>query len=184
MKAESEAYPASAVRGRFERVARNPYLIVSLAAALIAILLVLWAVLQSDPLVIHEIFLVYFVSLPILVAVGLFAISRAGNGARSWPRLVLRWVASSACAVIVAVLIYGLGWSLVVSHLQSVQTELTEYNYPHFSYSVYGHNPPKTKVHAGMQAIDETVYDLEGKQLRLSGLWKERPIVVEFGSIT
>ncbi|MCL7417041.1 MAG: hypothetical protein M8354_04285, partial [Halalkalicoccus sp.] len=39
-------------------------------------------------------------------------------------------------------------------------------------------------VTSGTEAPDATVYTLEGNPVELSGLWEDRPIVIEFGSIT
>lgn len=39
-------------------------------------------------------------------------------------------------------------------------------------------------VTAGDKAVDATVYTLEGDPVELLSLWEDRPIVVEFGSIT
>ncbi|WP_157982405.1 deiodinase-like protein [Nocardiopsis sp. FIRDI 009] len=36
----------------------------------------------------------------------------------------------------------------------------------------------------GRQAIDATLYDVEGRSIELSSLWREWPVVIEFGSIS
>ncbi|MBI4460649.1 MAG: hypothetical protein HY648_11400, partial [Acidobacteria bacterium] len=57
------------------------------------------------------------------------------------------------------------------------------YNYPHFHYSYYLSGAER-RAKAGGEALDATLYTLEGNEVRLAELWKERPILVEFGSIT
>lgn len=56
------------------------------------------------------------------------------------------------------------------------------YNYRHFSIPMGGH--VHRGVQAGEEAVDATLYTLSGNPVSLSERWQDRPIVLEFGSIT
>jgi peroxiredoxin len=61
---------------------------------------------------------------------------------------------------------------------------MTTYDYPHFAFAHYTSGQEQRRVEVGRPAIDETLYDLDGNPVALSSLWNQRPIVVEFGSIS
>lgn len=57
------------------------------------------------------------------------------------------------------------------------------YNYRHFRFTTYGADVDRN-ASAGRPAVDGCVSTLDGDEIQLSQLWQERPIVIEFGSIT
>jgi hypothetical protein len=69
-------------------------------------------------------------------------------------------------------------------------TEVDAYNYEHFDAYVesgvdereFGSFP--NMLHAGERAPDGELTVLEGERLRLSELWKQQALVLEFGSFT
>jgi peroxiredoxin len=58
------------------------------------------------------------------------------------------------------------------------------YDYPHFAFAYYSSGQQQRRVEVGRHAVDETLYDMNGNAVALSSLWHQRPIVVEFGSIS
>lgn len=60
--------------------------------------------------------------------------------------------------------------------------EADGYNYRHFRFAAY--EGTRRNVRAGDPAPDGTLYTLDGDEVTLAGLWRERPAVVEFGSVT
>lgn len=56
------------------------------------------------------------------------------------------------------------------------------YNYDRFEFDSYA--GPSGGVTAGDDAADGKLYTVDGRSIRASSLWGERPIVLEFGSIT
>jgi len=67
---------------------------------------------------------------------------------------------------------------------------VTAYNYEHFDLYVesgqddreFGAFP--NMLHAGERAPDGELTPLDGERVRLSDLWRERGLVLEFGSFT
>lgn len=57
------------------------------------------------------------------------------------------------------------------------------YNYDRFRYSHYA-GKIERDVDAGDEAVDATLHTLDGGSVELSELWSERPVVLEFGSVT
>lgn len=57
------------------------------------------------------------------------------------------------------------------------------YNYDHFRFGYYT-AAREDHARAGERAPDGELVDLDGRSVRLSSLWSERPLVLEFGSIT
>lgn len=55
------------------------------------------------------------------------------------------------------------------------------YNFEHFGVPA---TKPERNVTAGEEAVDVTLYTLDGDTVDLADLWAENPVVVEFGSIT
>ncbi len=156
-----------------KRITRNPYLAFPLGAALAMALVVGWSLLQSDRLVINEAFLVYLLLLPLLAATySLIVRARA-----SWVRWIMTCVGTTALGYIAAFAVF------VASGVLFPYESVSVYNYPRFHYSYYLSGEER-RVTPGGEALDETLYSLAGDEVRLSDLWKERPIVVEFGSVT
>ena len=173
-----------------ERIIQNPYLTITFGTAILMILIEIWSFLQSDRLVIRQAFLIFLLLLPALAALGISFSYRFGNGRihKSWRQWVLKWIGSTSIAFIAAFVVYA-AWGFVFpygiarsSNIHSAPI-IAEYNYPHFGYSFYARGK-QWRVAAGEKALDETLYDLNGNKIKLSRLWEERPIVVEFGSVT
>ena len=57
------------------------------------------------------------------------------------------------------------------------------YNYDRFGFDEYAVARDRG-VEAGDEAVDATLYDRSGRRVELSEYWAERPVVVEFGSVT
>ena len=156
------------------KIIHNPYLAFPLGTALAMALVAGWSLVQSDRLVINEAFLVFLLLLPLLAAgYSLIVGTRA-----SWFRRILTWVGTSALGIIAAFSVF------LTSSAVFAYTSVPVYNYAHFDYSDYGMRRAERRMSAGGKALDGTLYTLEGNEVRLSDLWKERPIVVEFGSVT
>ncbi len=156
-----------------KRIARNPYLGFPLGVALAMGLAVAWSLTHEDRLVVNQIFVVSLLVIP-LSAAGYFFIV----GARaSWFRRILTWVGTSALGIMAAFVVFFASGIVIPYSSASV------YNYPHFHYSYYLRGEQR-QVTAGDVAVDETLRTVEGNVVSLSELWKDKPIVVEFGSIT
>jgi len=155
------------------RILENPFLAFPLGVALAMALGVAWSLTQDDRLVINEIFVVFLLGVPLLAAVYSLIV-----GARaSWVRRVMTWVGTAALGIIATFVVFFASGILIPYKRVSV------YNYPHFHYSYYLAGAER-RVSAGDEALEETLYTLEENPVKLSDLWKERPIVFEFGSIT
>lgn len=69
-------------------------------------------------------------------------------------------------------------------------TDLAAYNYEYFDQHVAegGHEKDEAAFRAGFQAgeaaEDFSLPSLDGDEVRLSHLWKSKPLVMEFGSFT
>jgi hypothetical protein len=69
-------------------------------------------------------------------------------------------------------------------------TEVDAYNYEHFDAYVESRGDERefgsfpNMLHAGERAPDGELTLLEGERLRLSELWKQQALVLEFGSFT
>lgn len=61
-------------------------------------------------------------------------------------------------------------------------TSDSEYNFDLFE--DFDHESRERKVDAGDEAVDGTLYQTDGKEIQLSSLWSDQPVVLEFGSIT
>jgi hypothetical protein len=67
---------------------------------------------------------------------------------------------------------------------------VTAYNYEHFDqYVESGHDEREfgafpNMLHAGERAPDGELTPLDGERVRLSELWREQGLVLEFGSFT
>lgn len=154
-----------------KRILGNPYLAFPLGVALAMALAVAWSLTQSDRVVINQVFLGFLFLLPLLAAVFAFLVRQA------WLRRITTWLATTALGLISAYVVFLA--SGVVFPYKSVPV----YNYPHFHYSSYAMGGAR-RVNSGELARDGTLYTLKGDPVRLSDLWKERPIVIEFGSVT
>jgi len=151
----------------------NPFLAFPVGVALAMALGVAWSLGQNDRLVVNEIFVVYLLALPLLAAGYSFFVA-AGT---SWPRRLGTWVGTAVLGSVAAFVVFFASGILIPYQRVSV------YNYPHFHYSYYLAGAER-RVTSGGKALDETLYTVEGNQVQLAGLWTERPIVVEFGSVT
>lgn len=149
----------------------NPFLAFPLSVGLAMALGVAWSIRQDDRLVVNEIFVVFLLALPLVAAGYAFLV---GEG---WLRRLGIWVGTAVLGSVAAFLVFFASGILIPYQRVSV------YNYPHFHYSYYLAGAER-RVTSGGKALDETLYSLEGNQVKLADLWNERPIVVEFGSVT
>ena len=157
------------------RIIHNPFLGFPLSVALAMVLAVAWSLTRDDRLVINQIFLVVLMVIPLSAAAYSFFIVRARA---SWFRRLATWVGTVALGSIVAFGVFLASGILIPYNSTPV------YNYPHFHYAHYERGGTGQRVAAGDQAVEETLSTLEGNPVSLTDLWQERPIVVEFGSIT
>ncbi|MBI4455785.1 MAG: redoxin domain-containing protein [Acidobacteria bacterium] len=171
-------------------VLQRPYLIILGAAVGLTMVLEGWALMQEDRLVINQALLAALPLLPLLVGLTLWAVSplTPGGKRRKWWNWLLHWIGGTA-AVLVAVVVVHLAWvfmfpyhTAVASNRQTLSVA-DAYNYRHFGYSFYVRGKQR-RVAEGQHVLDETLTNLQGNRIQLSSLWQERPIVVEFGSIT
>jgi len=165
-------------------------LMVPLGTVGMTILLEGWSFFQADPLVINQLFLALLLALPLWVALSLLLIPRfwSGKPHTHWGLWILKWMGSTALAFMAALTVY-VTWGMVLPYRTALassshtDSQIAEYNYAHFGYGSYNRGRER-RVSPGEEALDETLFDLEGDSIQLSNLWRERPIVVEFGSIT
>lgn len=156
-----------------KRIANNPYLLFPLGAAVSMALLVGWSLLLSDRLAANNLYAVFLLLLPVLSAVYCFS----GRVRASGGRRVVKWVGSSILSELVSVIVLFAAMALIPVKARAA------YNYPHFYPGTYPGAQGQI-ARAGGKAPDETLYTLQGDAVSLAGLWTERPIVVEFGSVT
>lgn len=155
----------------------NPLFAVSVATAVLMILMFLGAIGSPDPLVINGFFPFSLLVIPVLATISLlFHQRRAGKGL-SWGRMGLLWLGGNVLGLVVSVLL------LIAFHTLVQPREDSAYNYNHFGFSSYLAGKERQVVEGG-SAQDGVVYDLQGNAVQLSRLWQERPMVLEFGSIT
>lgn len=158
-----------------QRIARNPYLAFPLAAAVAMALLVGWSLLLSNRLTANNAFAVFFLLIPLLAALYCFSgWARASGG-----RWIVKWLGTSVLGLLASGVVGFASIALIPFKALSTYT----YNYPHFNVAVY---PTRGggSVRPGEQAADGTVYTLDENPVRLADLWKEKPVVIEVGSIT
>ncbi|MBI2821575.1 MAG: hypothetical protein HYX74_05070 [Acidobacteria bacterium] len=170
-------------------VFQRPYLLTVGVTAALTVILHGWAFFHEDRLVVNQILLVFLALLPLLVALSLWPARgcQACRGKKSRHR-ALHWIGGTTAAFAVALAIHyawGFMFPYRVTADSGAQTlsPAAAYNYDHFGYSFYVGGKQR-RVEAGQPALDEALTDLQGNRVQLSSLWKERPIVVEFGSIT
>lgn len=164
--------------GAMKRITDNPYLVFPLGAVVGMALLVGVSLLQSDRLIFNDAFPVFFLLLPLLAALFSF-VGRvpAGESKSLWDRRVVKWLGTTVLALAGSFAIWFSSGFIPYDGGPA-------YNYPRFHYVYYPQAAARQRVSAGGKALDETLYTLEGNKVALSELWKGRPIVVEFGSIT
>jgi hypothetical protein len=134
--------------------------------------------LLRDRLLFNDAFPLFFLLIPVAAAVySSLGRRRATGRPNIWDRWVAKWLGSSVLGLTASFAIW------FVSGFIPYDGGLA-YNYPRFHYVYSRRDAALQQVSAGDQARDATVYTLEGNPLGLSELWKEKPIVVEFGSIT
>jgi len=155
----------------------NPFLVIALGTALPMMVMLVWALLQTDRVVINQAFALFLPLLPILVTVYLVFNRRSIDPKPRWPRFALIWIGGNALGVSVATVLFALFHALALAEADR------GYNYSHFGFSSYLEGRQRQLV-PGEKAQDEILYDLKGNTVQLSSLWKQSPIVVEYGSIT
>ncbi len=153
----------------------HPLAAIPLGAAVTMLLISIWAAFQSDRLVVNQVFLVFLPVLPLVSAGYVLIGSRTGEGKKGGR--VLHWLGGNALGLIIAMILFVGFHTLVPAN--TFQT----YNYQHFGFSSYVQGTQR-RVAEGERALDAVLFDLEGRRVQLSSLWREKPIAVEFGSIT
>ncbi len=80
----------------------------------------------------------------------------------------------------------ALATRLLFSRLLPAGADVEEpvYNYAHFAYEYYAPSGGPRGLPAGSRVPDDTVYDQSGRPVRLGELYRKRPIVLEFGSVS
>jgi hypothetical protein len=157
------------------RIIRNPVLGFPLCVALAMALGVAWSLTRDDRLVINQIFLVVLALIPLSGAGYAIFIAKAGG---SGFRKLVTWVGTVVLGGFAAFAVF------FASGILLPYNSTPSYNYAHFHYAHYIRGGTEQRVFAGDQAVEETLYNLEGNPVSLSELWRDKPIVVEFGSIT
>jgi len=159
-------------------IARSPFVIFPLGAAVIVVLLSAWFAINDDTLAVNQGFLGLLVAIPVIVALCLVAGGRFWNPAstRNIGRWLWSWLGSSVLALVFASVSFA-----VVGPVD--EAAYADYNYLHFDRDAYV-TADQRRVTAGSPALDQTIYDLDGNEVRLSTLWQSRPVVIEFGSVS
>ena len=157
-----------------KRILHNPYVVFPLGSALAVALIVGWSFMLSDRLDANVAFPVFFLLLPLLAA--LYSFRGRAHASRS--RWIGRWLGTTVLGFLAALVVFT-----AADVLFPYKPSPGYYNFTRSHYAHYLHGAER-RVSAGDKALEETLYTLEGDGVRLSDLWKERPIVVEFGSAT
>ena len=160
-------------------IARSPFVIFPLGAAVIVALLSAWFVVAADTLAINQAFLGFLVAIPVIVALCLVAGGRLWNPAstRNIGRWLWSWLGSTVLALVFAIVALA-----VLGPVDEAAN--AEYNYLHFNPGGGYEMADQRGVAAGGPALDQTIYDLDGNEVQLSTLWQGRPVVIEFGSVS
>jgi len=156
------------------RIFGNPIVVLPLGAALVVVLLSVVSGFGPDPQVINERFLIFLMCVPFLVAICM------GIGKRFWNRaggLFLTWLGSTVLAITLSMVAFAYT-------APADPAAYAVYNYLHFDSDAYATANPLRKVVAGDAALPHTIYDLQGNEVPLATLWRERPVVIEFGSVS
>jgi hypothetical protein len=156
-----------------KRVTRNPYLIFPLGAALVMAALACLSFIRGEAPGIDASSVGFLVLLPLIAAAYSFL---NGEGAKAGP-WILRWLGTTILGIVASVV------TLFASIILIPPPPHEAYNYAHFHFASY-ESGQQRHVSVGEQALDETLSTLEQTTVGLSDLWKERPIVLEFGSVT
>ena len=77
----------------------NPFLVIALGTALPMMVMLVWALLQTDRVVINQAFALFLPLLPILVTVYLVFNRRSIDPKPGWPRFALIWIGGNALGV-------------------------------------------------------------------------------------
>ncbi len=155
------------------RITGNPYLILPLGAAAAMAGLVILSLLRDDPLSVNIPFVAFLALLPLVA--GWYAFSTRPRARRGW--WMLQWFGTAVLGLLSAgVVLFG---SLILIPPGPYEA----YNYAHFHFAAYD-SVSGQRVSVGGEALDATLYTLEEDSVRLSDLWAEGPIVLEFGSLT
>ena len=167
------AKPASA-----RTIARSPFVIFPLGAAVIVVSLSVWFAFDDDTLAVNQGFLGFLVAIPVIVALCLVAGGKFWNPAST--RNIWRWLWSWLGSTVLALVFASVAFAVV----GPVDTAAyADYNYQHFDREAYV-TADQRRVAAGVPALDQTIYDLDGNAVQLSTLWQGRPVVIEFGSVS
>jgi hypothetical protein len=155
-----------------KRIMYSPFLLLPLGAVVVMVLLAGSSLLLSDRLAANNLYAVFLILLPVLSAVYCFS----GRVQGSAGLRVVKWLGSTALSVLASVVV-------IFASMALIPVKAGAYNYPHFYPGTYPHAEGQRAM-AGGKAPDESLYTLQGDAISLAGLWTERPIVVEFGSVT
>jgi hypothetical protein len=152
----------------------NPVVVLPLGAAIIVVLLSAVSGIGADPLVFNERFLIFLMCIPFVVGIALGAGKRFWNPARHG---LLAWLGSTVLAFILSCVVFAYV-------APADPAAYSDYNYLHFDRDAYVNANPRRRVVAGAEALPHTVYDLQANEVSLATLWRERPVVIEFGSVS
>jgi hypothetical protein len=156
-----------------QRITRNPYLIFPLGAAASMAGLVILSLLRDDPLSVNIPFVAFLALVPLVA--GWYFFSTRSRAKRGW--WILHWLGTAVLGVLAT------GFVLFGSLILIPPGPYEAYNYAHFNFAAYD-SVSGQRVSVGGEALDATLYTLEEDNVKLSDLWAERPIVLEFGSLT
>ncbi len=156
------------------RLFGNPVVVLPLGAGLVVVLLSVVSGFGADPLVFNQRFLIFLISMPFVVGICV------GMGKRFWNPSgygFLAWLGSTVLAAILSLVAFAYT-------APADPAAFSDYNYSHFDRDAYVTANSLRRVVAGGEALPYTVYDLQGNDVPLATLWRERPVVIEFGSVS
>ena len=116
--------------------------------------------------------------IPVIVALCLVAGGRFWNPVSN--RNIGWWLWSWLGSTLLAMVFAAAAFAVVGP---SDTAAYADYNYLHFDRDAYA-TADQRRVTAGGPALDQTLYDLDGSEVQLSTLWHNRPVVIEFGSVS
>jgi len=156
-----------------KRILSSPYVMFPLGAALAMAGLVGLSLLRGNRLGVNTPFVVFLAALPLVAA--LYSSSQGVHARGGW--WIVRWAGTTCIGLLTSIAVL-LGSMIVIP-----PGAYEAYNYAHFNFASY-ESGAERRVRVGAKALDATLFTLEEQQVRLSDLWMERPIVLEFGSVT
>lgn len=162
----------------------RPYPLVLSTVVAVTAALELFARRREDPVATRNVgFVLLVAAMPLVLAFCAGLVAWRGIRFKAWPGNWLGgWISLSASATGAA-----LGMRLLFSRLLPTDADPAEesvYNYAHFAYDYYAQSGGPRGLPAGSHVPDDTIYDQSGRPVRLGELYRERPIVVEFGSVS